>query len=805
MGTYAFRIASLAMLLLSLIGNSTPVRATSQTALTPPQTINIAHFFKPPNMDAATAVRNFSTMVLTNGDHVYRDQLLANGFTSTIPEYLRSDGIQDPGSCTATPANNQVAYNAGDFCFISQNHPDWFLLDQYGRRITVTSGGSYYRMDPANPGWREFFLTRVLESQQTNGWTGLFLDNVEGSLSKYYGPKPVKYPDNASYQAAIQGFLQYLYVNYSQAYGRPVIGNIVARDSDLTWFSYLQYLSGAMQERFAVDWDETSYLRVDRWNNDMAMMEQTQANGKYVILVAPGNQGDLNRQNFAFASYLLISNGKAAFRYSTDDAYNAVWLYDNYKVNLGNPLGPRYQVGSAWRRDFTRGCVIVDPASHQATIEAVGGKCMPASWAGGVTVSASSNIVAVGRPHIGNEITSYNGFAHGSQTMYVPMLFNQAYGGSYNAAFYVQNISSSQSAGLTIRYYDSNGSLNCTKNDTLPPFASKGYWLPDITCLPAGWVGGVVITSTQEIVAVGRPHIGNQVTSYNGFSNGSQSMYVPMLFKRAYSGDYNSALYVQNISTTNAAHLTMKYYDADGNLSCTKDETLAPLSSKDYWLPDEPCLPSSWAGGVIVNADQNIVAVGRPHIGSEITSYNGFPGGSQSMFIPMLFNKSWGGSYNAAFYIQNVNESNSADITIKYYNSNGTLNCTVNDTLAPLAAKGYWVPSQTCLPTGWVGGAVVSSNQEIVAVGRPHIGNQITSYDGFAAGNSSASIPMLFKNMWGSYNSAFYLQNVDATNSASVTLRFYDVTGTLVCIRRDVIAPHASLGYWLPGVSCAYE
>jgi hypothetical protein len=239
-------------------------------------------------------------------------------------------------------------------------------LDKDGRRITVTVDGSYYRMDPANSGWRQFFLTRVIESQQQYGWSALFMDNVEASLSKFYGPLPVKYPTNASYQNAMLGFLQYLDLNFAQQYGRPIFGNIVARDSDAVWFNYLQYLDGAMQERFAVDWNETSYLSTSKWLNDLSMMERTQANENYVILVAPGNQDDLNRETFAFGTYLLISNGKAAFRYSTDDAYGQVWLYDNYKLNFGVPIGPRYQYGTLWRRDFTLGYVLVDPLNHVA-------------------------------------------------------------------------------------------------------------------------------------------------------------------------------------------------------------------------------------------------------------------------------------------------------------------------------------------------------------------------------------------------------------------------------------------------------
>jgi hypothetical protein len=100
----------------------------------------------------------------------------------------------------------------------------------------------------------------------------------------------------------------------------------------------------------------------------MALAEKTQSQGKHIILVAPGNETDASRQNFAFASYLLISNGKSAFRYSSEINYSQVWLYNNYEADLGTPLGPRYQSGSLWRRDFTKGYVIVDPVNHIATL-----------------------------------------------------------------------------------------------------------------------------------------------------------------------------------------------------------------------------------------------------------------------------------------------------------------------------------------------------------------------------------------------------------------------------------------------------
>jgi len=335
-----------------------------------------------------------------------------------------------------------------------------------------------------------------------------------------------------------------------------------------------------------------------------------------------------------------------------------------------------------------------------------------------------------------------------------------------------------------------------------------------VTCdsgsLPTGWVGGVKVESDQPIVAVGRPHIGAEVMTYNGFASGSLSTYIPMLFKGAFGGSYNAAFYVQNVDESNTANVTIKYYDNNGVLNCTKADTIAPLASKGYWVPFATCdsgsLPAGWVGGVKVESDQPIVGVGRPHIGTQITTYDGFAAGDTSTYIPMLFKGAFGGSYNAAFYVQNVHATNTANITIQYYDSAGTLKCTKADTIAPLASKGYWVPSATCdsgsLPAGWSGGVVVTSDQPIVGVGRPHIGTQVLTYNGFTAGSVNSYLPMLFKNAFGgSYNAAFYMQNTE-NSAATVTIKFYDSNGNLSCARTDTIPALSTLGFWIPSVTC---
>jgi len=464
-----FRIITLFVAFISALGVYIPGRAISDPALTPAQTVNIAYFYKPPNMDAASAANNFDTMILTNGDNTYRDQLRANGFSSTIPEYFRSEAIQDPGSCTAVPLNNQVAYEPGDFCSISQNHPDWFLLDSHGVRLTVTGGGNYYRMDPGNPGWRDFFVSRVVQSQNQDGWSALFLDNVEASLGKFFGNNPARYPDEASYQAAVAGFLQYVDVNYSQRYSRPFFGNIIVLGSDDVWFNYLQYLDGALTERFAVNWDETSYLSVNKWEDDMELMERTQAQGKYAILVSPGYQNDLNRQNFAFASYLLISNGKVAFRYAKFSAYREAWLYDNYKLDLGSPLGPRYMVGSRWRRDFSKGYVVVDPANHTALIQTV-----TSAPDAGTYDDTNSNW------QYGGTWVQYNGSGPINDTVHYSYSVGDTASFRFNGTQFILTYTQASNRGNIDVYVDgsrittinANGGLQWRKTYTSPTFSS---------------------------------------------------------------------------------------------------------------------------------------------------------------------------------------------------------------------------------------------------------------------------------------------------------------------------------------------
>lgn len=441
---------------------------------------------------------------------------------------------------------------------------------------------------------------------------------------------------------------------------------------------------------------------------------------------------------------------------------------------------------------------------------------VPADWVGSVSITSNRNIVAVGRPHIGSEVASYNGFTSGSTTTYIPMLFKNAFGGAYDAALYIQNVSDINNASITIQYYDNTGNLNCTKNDTISPLASKGYWLPTTGCdagsLPSGWAGGVKITSTQPIVAVGRPHIGSEVMTYSGFTTGYTTAYIPMLFNGAFGGSYNAAFYVQNIGNSSATY-TIQYYDSTGALNCTKTgETLAQYASRGYWVPASTCdsgsLPNGWVGGVRITSDQPIVTVGRPHIDSQITTYGGSGNGFTMQVLPMLFKGAFGGTYNSAFYVQNTS-SDTGEMNFNYYDTNGVSVCQkTHVSIPPKASLGVWVPAATCstgsLPDGWRGSVVITSTQNIIAIGRPHIATQVTTYNGSQGGLTTAFLPMLFKTAFdGSYDSAIYIQDINGNGTTELTLKFYDTNGNLTCTHTNSIVGNSVLGLWLPDIPCS--
>lgn len=225
-------------------------------------------------------------------------------------------------------------------------------------------------MDPGNLEYRAFWLNRAREMQLEFGWDGIFIDNVEASLGKFRREDISlgNYPQDSAWQQAIEEFLAYLESSYFRPAQRPLFANIVSMNDTETWQRYVALLDGVMIEHFATGWENTS-LSAAEWETQMNLAEWALAHGKTLLLVSQGEKNDLERQNFALASYWLLQNGHAYFRYANSDDYNALWDYPTYAYDLGAALGPRLQEGGVWTRQFENGTVVVDPDSLHAEIQ----------------------------------------------------------------------------------------------------------------------------------------------------------------------------------------------------------------------------------------------------------------------------------------------------------------------------------------------------------------------------------------------------------------------------------------------------
>ena len=169
-------------------------------------------------------------------------------------------------------------------------------------------------------------------------------------------------------------------------------------------------------------------------------------------------------------------------------------------------------------------------------------------------------------------------------------------------------------------------------------------------------------------------------------------------------------------------------------------------------------------------------------------------------------NAQGGRTWVSGIMIQNQSTSDVANITVIFYwdeAHGGAEAHRFSDTIDPGKAKSYYVPSATetgGLPEGFIGSAVVSSDQPVAA----NVNTQVPSAEGSSpdlptrVGTSSGVLvpstdlyfPQLMKAYYG-WNSYIAVQNT-ASSSASVTVQYYSSAGTLVATDVQTVSPYST-------------
>ncbi|MDQ4078162.1 MAG: hypothetical protein M3220_18185 [Chloroflexota bacterium] len=216
-----------------------------------------------------------------------------------------------------------------------------------------------------------------------------------------------------------------------------------------------------------------------------------------------------------------------------------------------------------------------------------------------------AGVANVWTAYLYGESTSYNAFIGGSTTAYAPSLTNNYYG--FVSALTVQNVSGSQANG-TITY--SNG---FTQNFSLAPGESQSYYQPNYPQLPSGNQQGVYsarVQSNVDVVTLVTTEDKAQglAASYNGATEASQSVFVPVAMK-AYYG-YFTAITVQNVGNQ-ATDITVRF--ATGQSVTARN--VPPNGTYNFiQLPGQPIpdpLPDNTVTSAIVSSGngQPLVAV----------------------------------------------------------------------------------------------------------------------------------------------------------------------------------------------------
>jgi hypothetical protein len=336
----------------------------------------LSWFYKPPS-DMPKMLKHHDLVVFTKGDESYMQQAKSAGKYPVL-QYIRFDSIHDPCgqiwkpkgtpcSCGKNPFRNNVGWKPSDICDIRDNHPDWLLRDAQGKIIVIDN---MVVMDPGNAGWREFWLSRLKQSQ-ADGWQGIFMDNMGTKFYSHgYGDKALqKYPTVESYQNAVLNFLTSVRSGYFAPNNKLMFGNITVHWGHTPFYlKMMKQMDGSMDEFWAAT--KTGYYSVKSWEDRLLRARESRKQGNTIMLTSQGSFTDTNRQRFTFASYLLIADSNTYFRYTHQDyAYGQIWLYDNYKAKLGQPLGEYTRSGNTWTRLFTNGKVTVKPETREATIK----------------------------------------------------------------------------------------------------------------------------------------------------------------------------------------------------------------------------------------------------------------------------------------------------------------------------------------------------------------------------------------------------------------------------------------------------
>ncbi|MBI4497801.1 MAG: hypothetical protein HY689_07885 [Chloroflexi bacterium] len=350
---------------------------------------------------------------------------------------------------------------------------------------------------------------------------------------------------------------------------------------------------------------------------------------------------------------------------------------------------------------------------------------LPNGFAGSAIISAAQPVSAIylafdsGNPAIGRGI--YAGMSTGTTKVYVPAISHNY--ADQTSVLAVQNVDAGP-VSVTIRYYDRfTGALTATVSANIPPGASQYFdasQLPGPQQLPPPWSGAAVVEASGRITAaVHQPYLSaNKVVNFEATASAGTEVYLPSALFQYAPQQQTSFIAVQNTQATPVT-ATVSFYDRAGNPVGQVGGTIDGFR-KLSWNPGSAGLPSGYSGVAVVRASGPVVAIVNIGSATDLAlAYTGQPLGSLRVALPYVRwapptdPKGW----RTYIAIMNVDQNAAADLTLRYYDTNGTLVHTQAITGVVPYAKGNHHPGLVVGTGGtFVGSVEVESTRPVVAV-----------------------------------------------------------------------------------------
>jgi hypothetical protein len=247
-------------------------------------------------------------------------------------------------------------------------------------------------MDVGDPGYQDAWASNVAADLRARGFDGVEIDDANWTQQSHLcGRTIARYPRNGDYASATRSFLAHVGPAL-KSQGFLVLPNIALPYSSSnydTWRDWISFTSGAIQEHFSKWGTDTTQQFADAdWKWRQGFLPLTENAGKIFLGITYAPMSDVRSMAYARANFLLDWNGGPSaviFEPSNpeqQDPYATSWTQD-----IGTPRAARYQVGAAWRRDYTGGTVVVNPSATITQNVALGS---PFVAADGSTVSSVS-------------------------------------------------------------------------------------------------------------------------------------------------------------------------------------------------------------------------------------------------------------------------------------------------------------------------------------------------------------------------------------------------------------------------------